>query len=833
MSKGIFTLLAVFFAAAAAWAQDRPTLYAQRDHGIPAIPYEVTYQQPNGQTIRVNLKGDGAAHWAITPDGYKLVKNQEGAFCYAVEDATKGMKASNIIASDISSRTSSEKTLLKSLNKSIAYNPTYIERKKASRSLLKAGEKPQKAFPTKGNRKLLCILVSYQDVKFQKTQAEFNDLFNKQGYNTNGATGSVRDYFYDNSFQQMNLTVDVVGPVTVSQSRASYGGNNADGDDIDPDEMVTEAVKLADQKGVDFSQYDNDKDGTIDGVYVIFAGNGEEAGADAEAIWSHAWQIRSIKLDGVWVSAYSCSPELYGTSKTSITTIGVICHEFSHVCGLPDYYDTDYGKSGGEAEDLGNYDIMAGGSWNNSGRTPPFTNSYSRYMLGWGDLREFNPQANNTITPHHNTSYAYKVSNKANEYYIFENRQKVKWDAAIPGHGMIVYHVVYNSSVWKRNEININPTMEYFELVDASKPGGKANSSASPFPGTSNITQITPTSTPAMVNRDRSSLKTSLTNIKEVGGNITTDVFVDGLTKTTLKLMNGAAPLPNVTVNLLGYTLTTDINGTVSVPLSTGNTTATFTFNSTNSFTYTFAMNQNGETIINFKKIVAVGKSRVGRIANVPLSLAEYAKLTVSSTKMSECFVPSLASNISYTAQLNSLQTLTGNLRSTTNTVDTLKLSYNVYGIYTTQGSKSIANIDLKTEELTFKTDDNGYFLLYIPLDKASTTINLATTDFITNPIRIDNQKGLTESYRINLVSNNGKPYNVAPNPIAVSAPIQIYSTKDIATAYIYNLNGSLLQTAMLYKGQNTVDRSMLNSGVYLVKIESSEGTFKTKIVIL
>lgn len=244
-------------------------------------------------------------------------------------------------------------------------------------------------------------------------------------------------------------------------------------------------------------------------------------------------------------------------------------------------------------------------------------------------------------------------------------------------------------------------------------------------------------------------------------------------------------------------------------------------------------MNQNGETIINFKKIVAVGKSRVGRIANVPLSLAEYAKLTVSSTKMSECFVPSLASNISYTAQLNSLQTLTGNLPSTTNTVDTLKLSYNVYGIYTTQGSKSIANIDLKTEELTFKTDDNGYFLLYIPLDKASTTINLATTDFITNPIRIDNQKGLTESYQINLVSNNGKPYNVAPNPIAVSAPIQIYSTKDIATAYIYNLNGSLLQTAKLTLGQNTVDRSMLNSGVYLIKIESSEGTFKTKIVIL
>lgn len=676
MSKGISTLLAFFFAVAAAWAQDRPTLYAQRDHGIPAIPYEVTYQQPNGQTVRVNLKGDGAAHWAITPDGYKLVKNQEGAFCYAVEDATKGMKASNIIASDISSRTSSEKTLLKSLNKSITYNPTYIERKKASRSLLKAGEKPQKAFPTKGNRKLLCILVSYQDIKFQKTQAEFNDLFNKQGYNTNGATGSVRDYFYDNSFQQMNLTVDVVGPVTISKSRASYGGNNADGDDTNPEAMVTEAVKLADQSGVDFSQYDNDKDGTIDGVYVIFAGNGEEAGASADAIWSHAWRIPTLRLDGVYVSSYSCSPELYGTSRTTITSIGVICHEFSHVCGLPDYYDTDYGKSGGESENLGDFDIMSGGSWNNNGRTPPFTNSYSRYMLGWGELKNFNNKNLNTITPHYSTPYAYWTSTKNNEWFVFENRQQTKWDTFIPGHGMVVYHIVYDAARWSENTINIDPNKELFQLVDAQNT---PNSAYSTFPGNGNVHSISSTTTPAIKNWDGSSLNTSLANITETKGNITLDV--NAIQSITFTILSNKIPVANATILIGDKSYTTDMDGVVS---------------------------------------------------NVVVKLYESRTFTVSK-----------AGYLTYT----------GNITAEDNT---------------------------------------------------SIQINLRPDEF-----------------------------TVAPNPIAATEPLRIYSKTDVATAYIYNLNGSLLQTAMLSKGQNTVDRSMLNSGVYLVKIESSEGTFKTKIVIL
>ena len=133
----------------------------------------------------------------------------------------------------------------------------------------------------------------------------------------------------------MSLTVDVVGPYTVSKAMSYYGSNDSDGQDSNPDEMVAEAVALA-NADVDFSQYDNDKDGVVDGVYVLFAGYGEEAGAPADAIWSHAWEVYpAVTYDGVRISSYSCSPELMNNAQSNpnaiITPIGVICHEFSHV----------------------------------------------------------------------------------------------------------------------------------------------------------------------------------------------------------------------------------------------------------------------------------------------------------------------------------------------------------------------------------------------------------------------------------------------------------------------------------------------------------------------
>ena len=77
---------------------------------------------------------------------------------------------------------------------------------------------------------------------------------------------------------------------------------------------------------------------------------------------------------------YSCSAELRGNSGSYLTRIGVICHEFGHVLGAPDYYDVDY-TTGGSFEGMGDWCIMAGGSWNNNGATPAHHNGFTKVAL--------------------------------------------------------------------------------------------------------------------------------------------------------------------------------------------------------------------------------------------------------------------------------------------------------------------------------------------------------------------------------------------------------------------------------------------------------------------
>jgi M6 family metalloprotease-like protein len=110
----------------------------------------------------------------------------------------------------------------------------------------------------------------------------------------------------------------------------------------------------------------------------------------------------TINRDGVNINKYSCSAELRGNSGTNISTIGVICHEFGHVCGAPDYYDTDYG-TGGQYTGTGNWDLMAGGSWNGinaAGDCPAHVNGYQKWLYGWANPVLLSVQQQVTVFKH-------------------------------------------------------------------------------------------------------------------------------------------------------------------------------------------------------------------------------------------------------------------------------------------------------------------------------------------------------------------------------------------------------------------------------------------------
>ncbi|MFZ4412596.1 MAG: M6 family metalloprotease domain-containing protein [Bacteroidales bacterium] len=468
---------------------------------VIAYPYPIEFKQPDGSKITILLKGDEKVRWAETSDGYAILYNQFGTYEYAVLDSKNNLIPSGIQARNLANRSTADNVYLGNIPKYLHYSTEQVQLMKSAWSVYQS--ESQNTFPTSGNRSLVCILIGFTDLAFAKTQTDFNNLFNQINYTASGATGSVKDFYLENSYNQLNLTVTVAGPFTAANNQAYYGANTgSQGTDIRPRELVAEAVNLANPT-VNFANFDNDNDGTVDGVYVIYAGFGEEAGGGTNCIWAHAWNLATtLTLDGKTISKYSCSPELSGNSGTSITNIGVICHEFGHVLGAPDYYDIDY-ATGGQYDGTGNWDIMAGGSWNNGGKTPAHHNAYTKTMVyAWASPTLLSSASQITLSnaaENSNSYYRYNTTT-TDEYFLIENRQQLKFDASIPGHGMIIYHVdgSYISTASGINAASHQGMYPVCANATGNPPTtyGTINGGGCPFPGTGAKTSFTDLTTP-------------------------------------------------------------------------------------------------------------------------------------------------------------------------------------------------------------------------------------------------------------------------------------------------------------------------------------------------
>ena len=490
---------------------------------VPAKRVKRQVQQPDGSVLTVMLRGDENFHYTSTEDGQPLVQRADGAYCYATLDSNGKLTASAQVAHDVESRGAAELSFLNYYTaESQKVRSLGMERAKqrnarrmarlANRGVVDASGKPVRrvmagatggeGIGVTGKRKGLVILVNFKDKKMQSkhTQAEWNDYFNKVGYNKYGNNGSVHDYFYAQSYGKLDLEFDVIGPVTVSKNMASYGANDAQGNDIDPAGMIKEACELAYAKEkMDMSQYDWDGDGAVDQVYVIYAGYGEAAGGDANTIWPHEWDIQgggySLVLGGQRIRTYACSSELNGGSGTYISGIGTACHEFSHCMGIPDFYDTAGSSFGMDAWDLMDY-----GSYGGDGYEPTGYNTYEKWVSGWIEptiLTE--PCYIKNMKPLSDAPEACVVFNEANknEYYIFENRQLKGTDVALPNHGMLVIHVDYDQKVWFDNEVNNTSNHQRFTVVPADNKLTSETVSGDTYPGTTKSTELTDTSKPA------------------------------------------------------------------------------------------------------------------------------------------------------------------------------------------------------------------------------------------------------------------------------------------------------------------------------------------------
>ena len=449
---------------------------------IPAKPGVHKLKTADGGVIEAELVGDEYHHCYRSMDGYIVTQTDDNYY-----------KKSNVL-----------------FDEQTAVQQRQMVKAQRDNVMRTMGTKSTMTnYASKG----LVILVGFSDKAFTETNAGFTQLLNEQGYSYNSATGSAKDYFNDVSYGQYNPTFDVYGPYTLDSKMSYYGRNDWSQSDSHPDQMIVDAVaKLVEAEGSSIlAQYDCDNDGYVDNVFVFYAGYAESSTGTSDEIWPHRWVVESYNVSGTTtyggktIYDYACSSEFDGTTGSTRTAIGAFTHEFSHVLGLPDLYDTNYSY---EWATPYLWDIMDGGCYNNNEKTPPAYSAEERFYVGWLTPTVISSAGTYTLDNlNSGNGQAYMITSTGasnldadnpspSTYFLLENRQLTGWDAYLPGHGMLVWKIKYNSSNWYNNTVNNKKNNLGCIVIaaggDQKEDGYYTSASSDPFPGTKHITSYAP-----------------------------------------------------------------------------------------------------------------------------------------------------------------------------------------------------------------------------------------------------------------------------------------------------------------------------------------------------
>ncbi|MCR4921993.1 MAG: M6 family metalloprotease domain-containing protein [Bacteroidaceae bacterium] len=380
-----------------------------------------------------------------------------------------------------------------------------------------------------GVKQVPVVLVAFADKAFsvRETPEEvraYYDLYcngTRDGnlYTGHGSHGSIRDFFVEQSEGDFLPEFVPIGPVVLDQDYAYYGSDRGSSKDINLSAFRNEAIAKALTEVSDWSRFDNDGNGSVDMVFFVYAGLGQNNGGDNNTIWpSESTQSMTINGKKFATSAVCCElmPATRDDDGNVLTTradgVGVFIHEFSHALGLPDFYDTNYVAFG---MDL--WSVMDYGEYGNNGYNPGNYTAYERDFMGWRPLIVIDDPCTLHIPCFAQGGNGYKIVNdaNANEYYVIENRQAMGWDDYIGRRctGLQVTHVDYSSSLWNSNAVNSVANHQRMTIIAANDDYRGSNTTTSGFtgatyravlagnlfPGTSDIHELTDDTTPASV----------------------------------------------------------------------------------------------------------------------------------------------------------------------------------------------------------------------------------------------------------------------------------------------------------------------------------------------
>jgi immune inhibitor A len=381
-----------------------------------------------------------------------------------------------------------------------------------------------------GTYNMLAICVEFSDHPSSVPAIEFDTLVFDQD------SSSVRRYYQEVSYGTVNIAaVDLpsaLGWQTAPETYDYYvNGNYAFGSyPHNSQKLVEDLVDMVDSL-VDFSVYDNDGDGTVDGLIIVHSGSGAELSGSPDDIWSHKWGITPRLRDSVYIRSYTIQPEFW--VEPGDITIGVYCHELGHVFGLPDLYDLDQSSSG-----IGRWSVMANGSWNGRlGASPAHFDAWCRVHLGFcTPILVGEELSGATIPAVEDSARIYRVwsdTDGGDEYFLVENRQKIGYDSYIPGSGLLIWHIddtqTDNTDEWYPGHTSSGNQWVALEQADSLwelEQHIDYGDSGDPFPGSTGNTIFSAASTPSSAAYSGLQTYVTITNISAPGPSMTCDFTV-------------------------------------------------------------------------------------------------------------------------------------------------------------------------------------------------------------------------------------------------------------------------------------------------------------------
>ncbi|KXB50908.1 M6 family metalloprotease domain protein [Bacteroidales bacterium KA00344] len=423
-----------------------------------AWPYPMTFVQSNGDTIVVRMHGDDYFSWYTDMEGNILERH-----------------GNNFKKIDVD-----EETFFAQAQQTLNAKGMYREPIAPAASL----------FPHMGSPKAVVILAQYPDMKFSlpNPRKSFDQYLNR----TNGRPdnlgngehlnyGSVKQYFMTQSDGKFSPQFDIYGPVTLPQKMVYYGGTADDSKDEKHLQLLIDACTAMDDS-LDFKPYDQDGDGKIDLVYIIYAGYGQSFGGAPETMWPKRFPVSTnTKFDGKGINQGGISNELIGNegfpAEKNINGIGLFCHEFSHCLGLPDFYPTRLSTA---HDNLGmeDWDLMDNGEYVENGYYPVSYTAWEREAMGWDHIPAITEAKQYKLDGNvSGGTNAVKIvnPNNSNEYFVLQHFEDKGWNQRIATYknkkkkikynpktrGLLIYHVDYNKRLFSLNSNDVNNNVNH------------------------------------------------------------------------------------------------------------------------------------------------------------------------------------------------------------------------------------------------------------------------------------------------------------------------------------------------------------------------------------